>query len=84
MLRLLRPITLYAATRLGIARRAPPIAAASLPSGRRFDEQDVGAEVAEHHRAERPGREAREVENLDAFESEHVSSLRAISVCVRW
>ena len=49
-----------------------PDGARHLPggvAGRRLDLDDVGAEIGEHHRAERPGHHLRDVEDAEAFES---------------
>ena len=38
-------------------------------AGRRLDLDDVGAEIGEHHRAERPGHHLGDVEDADALEA---------------
>jgi hypothetical protein len=37
-------------------------------AGGRLDLDDVGAEIGEHHRAERPGHHLRDVEHLETVE----------------
>ena len=49
--------------------------------GRRFDDDDVGAEVAEEHRAEGAGRQAGEIEDADSFERHRHGGPPSVSGC---
>ena len=56
------------ALKLGLsAPTAPGICRVESPDGR-FDLDDVGAEIGEQHRAERPGHHLRDVEHAQAVE----------------
>jgi hypothetical protein len=52
-----------------------------VPLVRSLDLEDVGAQVAEQHRAERAGEHAREVEDPDAGE-EHAASIMPLNCTV--